>query len=111
MSIPVDWPTGRLTMRSEPGGVPGEALTADELAVDVLATATGLGFETTPGEYEATQRVTKAGEARLVGTVTVDPARSATLAAAAERAVAWLNEHAPEGKRFVVRDGLWLETT
>jgi len=97
-------------MRSTRGGIPGVALTGDELAVDVLAVARGVGFTgLTPFELDAVRRVGDEGEARLVGTVRLDPGSSAALAVAADRAVRWLDERMPSGHRIVLRDGLYRE--
>ena len=110
MIVPEDWPVGRLTMRSTPEGIPGVASTGDELAVDVITVARGVGWAgLTTFELDAARRVEDAGEARLVGTVRLDPGSSASLAAVADRAVMWLNEHSPAGHRFVLRDGLYRE--
>ena len=110
MIVPEDWPVGRLTMRSTPEGIPGVALTGDELAVDVITVAHSVGFVgLTPFELDAVRRVGDEGEARLVGTVRLDPGSSAALAVAADRAIRWLNEHSPAGYRFVLRDGLYRE--
>ena len=110
MTVPDDWPVGRLTMRSTPEGIPGVASTGDELAHHVITVARGVGFTgLTPFELDAVQRVWDEGEARLVGTVRLDPGSSAALAVAADRALKWLNEHSPAGYRFVLRDGLYRE--
>ena len=110
MTIPADWPVGRLTMHSTPDGIPGVALTGDELAVDVITVARGLGFAgLTPFELDAVRRMGDEGEARLVGTVRLDAERSAALTVAADRAIRWLNERMPAGHRVVLRDGLYRE--
>jgi len=108
VTVPEDWPVGRLTMRSTPEGIPGVALTGDELAVDVITVARGLGFAgLTPFELDAVRRVGDEGEARLVGTVRLDPGSSAALAIAADRAVRWLNERMPSAHRIVLDGGLF----
>jgi len=108
VTVPDDWPVGRLTMRSTPEGIPGVASTGDELAVDVITVARGVGFTgLTPFELDAVRRVGDGGEARLVGTVRLDPGSSAALAVAADRAVEWLNERMPAGHRVVLDAGLF----
>ena len=108
MIVPDDWPIGRLTMRSTPDGIPGVASTGDELAVDVITVARGVGFtDLTAFELDAVRRVGDEGKVRPVGTVRLDPGSSAALAGTADRAVTWLNEHSPAGHRFVLRDGLY----
>jgi len=108
VTVPEDWPVGRLTMRTTPEGVPGVALTGDELAHHVITVARGVGFTgLTPFELDAVRRVGDEGEARLVGTVRLDPGSSAALAVAADRAVRWLNEYGSADYRFVLRDGLY----
>lgn len=110
MTIPADWPVGRLTMRSTPPGEPGNALTRDELAVDVFILARQQGYQPTREQVAAVLAVESRGEGRLVGTVHLEPAASAVLAAGLEDAVTWLNAHAaPTGLRYVVRDGLYLD--
>jgi len=97
-------------MRSTPEGLPGVALTGDELAHHAITVARGVGFTgLTPFELDAVRRVGDEGEARLVGTVRLDPGSSAALDAAADRALRWLNDHSSTGYRFVLRDGLYRE--
>lgn len=110
MTVPTGWPLGRLTMRSTPTGQPGHVLTRDELAADVLILARQQGYRPTRGQTAALLAVESRGEGRLVGTVHLEPAASAALAAGLEDAVTWLNAHAaPPGCQYVVRDGLYLD--
>ena len=106
--VPEDWPVGRLTMRSTPDAIPGVASTGDELAHHAITVARGVGFTgLTPFELDAVQRVWDEGEARLVGTVRLDPGSSAALAVAADRAVRWLNVRMPAGHRIALDTGLF----
>lgn len=91
-------------------GIVGRVITHDALLFDVITLARQRGWlDETPAETVALQDVEAIIESSLVGEGAVtDPAIAAVLQQVAAPALAWLDEHAPAGYRFELRNGLRL---
>jgi hypothetical protein len=84
-------------------------VTQDELHYDVLALAQTFGFHL-PTDALGRQEDyrTELGSFPVLGTGRIgDPAHAGDLAYMARRALDWLNDHAPDGRYFVLTDSLY----
>lgn len=104
------WHVGPWTEHCAPPGKPGVVGTTPTyhgLLFDIVTLARRRGWlDTTSGEARALQHVEMAIEDNLVGAGAVDdPEIAAVLRTVAFRALGWLDEHAPPGYRFKLRDG------
>lgn len=99
--------TMRLIREGEPAGA---GVTLDEMHVDVIVIAQqNAGFRLSPAELTRLESYARELHETLVGRGLIeDPAHAGDLAHMAYRALAQLNERAPAGKHFVIRDALYL---